>query len=80
MRLLKQIPHERFLIQLHSYNGKFILTISLDQFEQTFKVSESDFPQVEEIETLIQGTFLTKCIQRFIEMRGDWMEIIHLKS
>ena len=28
----------------------------------------------------IQGAFLTKCIQRFIEMRGDWMEIIHLKS
>jgi hypothetical protein len=80
MRLLKQIPHERFLIQLHSYNGKFILTISLDQFEQTFKVAESDFPRVEEIETLIQGAFLTKCIHRFIEMRGDWMEIIHLKS
>jgi hypothetical protein len=80
MRLLKQIPHERFLIQLHSYNGKFILTISLDQFEQTFKVSESDFAHVEEIETLIQGAFLTKCIHRFIEMRSDWMEIIHLKS
>ena len=80
MRLLKQIPHERFLIQLHSYNGKFILTISLDHFEQTIKVSESDFPNVEEIETLIQGTFLTKCIHRFVEMRGDWMEIIHVKS
>lgn len=80
MRLIKQIPHERFLIQLHSYNGKFILSISLDQFEQIFKVSENDFPQVEAIETLIQGTFLTKCIHRFIEMRSDWMEIIHLKS
>jgi hypothetical protein len=80
MRLIKQIPHERFLIQLHSYNGKFILTISLDQYEQSFKVSETDFPQVEQLESLIQGTFLTKCIQRFIEMRGDWMEIIHLKS
>lgn len=80
MRLIKQIPHERFLIQLHSYNGKFILTISLDQFEQTFKVSESEFPQVEEIETLIQGAFLTKCIHRFIEMRADWMQIINLKS
>ena len=80
MRLIKQIPHERFLIQLHSYNGKFILSISLDQFEQLYKVSESDFPQVDQIEALIQGTFLTKCIHRFIEMRSDWMEIIHLKS
>jgi hypothetical protein len=80
MRLIKQIPHERFLIQLHAYNGKFILSISLDQFEQLYKVSESDFPQVDQIEALIQGTFLTKCIHRFIEMRSDWMEIINLKS
>jgi hypothetical protein len=52
----------------------------LDQYEQSFKVSETDFPQVEQLELLIQGSFLAKCIQRFIEMRGDWMEIIHLKS
>ncbi len=79
MRLIKQIPHERFLIQLHSYNGKFILSISLDQYEQSFKVSETDFPQIDQIESLIQDSFLTKCIHRFVEMRSDWMEIIQQK-
>ena len=79
MRLIKQIPHERFLIQLHSYNGKFILSISLDQYEQSFKVSESEFPQIDQIETLIKDSFLTKCIHRFVDMRNDWMEIIQQK-
>ncbi|MEY4659361.1 MAG: hypothetical protein ACO29U_06930 [Crocinitomicaceae bacterium] len=76
MRLIKQIPHERFLIQLHAYNGKYILSISLDQYEQSYKVNESDFPQIDQIESLIQGAFLTKCIQRFIDMRNDWLLIL----
>lgn len=76
MRLIKQIPHERFLIQLHAYNGKYILSISLDQYEQSYKVNESDFPQIDQIESLIQGAFLTNCIQRFIDMRNDWLLIL----
>ena len=76
MRLIKQIPHERILIQLHAYNGKFILNVSLDNFEQSFKVNEADFPQIDQLESLIEGAFLTKCIHRFIEMRNDWTNII----
>ncbi|MFM6936051.1 MAG: hypothetical protein ACKOXP_11455 [Flavobacteriales bacterium] len=76
MRFIKQIPHERFLIQLHAYNGKFILSISLDQYEQSFKVNETDFPQVNQLEKLIEGEFLSKCIHRFIEMRSDWMKVL----
>lgn len=76
MRLIKQIPHERFFIQLHAYNGKFILSISIDSFEQSFKVNESDFPQVDQLAQLIEGEFLTKCIQRFIEMRNDWTKLL----
>lgn len=76
MRLVKQIPHERFFIQLHAYNGKFILSISIDSFEQSFKVNESDFPQVDQLAQLIEGEFLTKCIHRFIEMRSDWTKLL----
>lgn len=76
MRLVKQIPHERFFIQLHSYNGKFILSISIDAFEQSFKVNESDLPQVDQLEKLMEGEFLIKCIHRFIEMRSDWTKLL----
>ena len=43
MRLVKQIPHDRFLIQIHQYNGKFILKIELSGFEQLFKIAETLF-------------------------------------
>lgn len=76
MRLVKQIPHERFFIQLHAYNGKYILSISIDSFEQSFKVNESDFQRVDELEHLIEGEFLTKCLRRFIEMRDDWTKLL----
>ena len=49
---------------------------SLDNFEQSFKVNEADFPQIDQLESLIEGAFLTKCIHRFIEMRNDWTNII----
>lgn len=77
MRLIKQIPHERFFIQLHAYNGKYILSISIDQYEQSFKVNESDFSHMDQLEKLIEGKFLSNCIHRFVEMRNDWTNLLN---
>ena len=74
MRLVKQIPHERYLIQIHQYNGKYILKIELAQFEQLFKISEMDVMNLDDLETMIQGEFLSNCLKRFVEMRTDWQE------
>ena len=72
MRLVKQIPHERYLIQIHQYNGKYILKIELGQFEQLFKISEMDVMNLDDLEKMIQGEFLSNCLKRFVEMRTDW--------
>ena len=74
MRLLKQIPHERYLIQIHQYNGKFILKIELDGFEQLFKVSESEV-DIEKLEKNLSLAFFKNCLDRFIAMRKDWENI-----
>ena len=50
MRIVKQIPHDRFLIQIHQYNGKFILKIELSGFEQVFKITETDLQDIDLIE------------------------------
>ncbi|MFM7682776.1 MAG: hypothetical protein ACKO7P_08525 [Bacteroidota bacterium] len=71
MRLVKQIPHERYLIQLHQYNGKFILKIELSGFEQVFKVSELD-ADIEKLENKLSEEFLKNCFDRFLSMRSDW--------
>jgi hypothetical protein len=79
MRLIKQIPHDRYLIQIHQYNGKFILKIELSGFEQVFKVSELDC-DIEKLEDNISRDFLVKCLDRFVSMRNDWENILAKKN
>ena len=72
MRLVKEIPHSRFKIQIHSYNAKYLVKIELGQYEQTFKINESDVSGLEEVEKMITTELLRKSLLRFIEMREDW--------
>ena len=72
MRLVKRIPHDRYLIELHQYNQKLILKIALDQYEQSFKLPESE-NGISDLEQLLSSTdFLGNCLQRFISMREDF--------
>lgn len=72
MRLIKDIPHDRFKIQLLNYNSKYIVKIELGQFEQLFKIGELDVNSLDEIEKMISPELLANCLKRFIEMRTDW--------
>ncbi len=74
MRLIKDIPHERFKIQLFNYNAKYIVKIELGQFEQSYKIGELDVDSVEDVERMITPELLKKSVARFIEMRIDWEE------
>lgn len=72
MRLVKEIPHAHFKIQIHQYNGKYIVKIELGQFEQTYKIGDTDVSGLEEVENRITSDLLDNAIKRFIEMRKDW--------
>lgn len=72
MRLLKDIPHDRYKIQVFNYNAKYIVKIELGQFEQTFKIGETDVYGLEDVERMITPELLTNALKRFIEMRTDW--------
>ena len=80
MRLVKDIPHERYKIQIFQYNGKYILKIELGQFEQSFKISELDVHGLEEVESMITDTLLKNTLLRFVEMRKDWQEAFSSKN
>jgi hypothetical protein len=73
MRLLKRIPHERFLIELHQYNGKYLLKISLDQYEQIYKINQDQVEDVDFFNALTNPDFLKSCLDRFITMRSDFV-------
>lgn len=72
MRVLKEIPHERYKIQLLNYNAKYIIKIELGQFEQIFKIGETDVASLDEVEKMLTTELLSNCLKRFVEMRSDW--------
>ena len=72
MRTVKEIPHERYKIQILNYNAKYILKIELGQFEQSFKIGESDIATLDELENMLTPELLSNCLKRFLEMRSDW--------
>ncbi len=72
MRLVKDIPHPNYKIQVHNYNSKYIVKIELGQFEQTYKISETDVMGLEELERMITKDLLNNALKRFVAMREDW--------
>ncbi|MEJ6681104.1 MAG: hypothetical protein QNL21_03320 [Flavobacteriales bacterium] len=76
MRVIAEIPHSHFKIQIFSWNGKYQLKIEIDQYEQTYKVSETNVKGLEEVKALITEDFLSKVMGRMISMREDWNEAL----
>lgn len=71
MRLIKEIPHARYLIQVHEYNSKYLLKITLDSYEQIFKFDKDASFQPDDIDDLLSVDFLANCLSRFLSMRND---------
>jgi len=72
MRLVKEIPHPKYRIQIHHYNGKYLVKIELGQFEQTYKIGETDVNGPDDVEKMITAELLSNAIKRFVDMRTDW--------
>ena len=78
MRLLKTIPHERYLIELHQYNQKYILKITLEDYAQSFKIAEMYDLCPDVIEAIIHSNaFLSNCLKRFVSMRSDFTSALN---
>jgi len=73
MRVVKRIPHERYLIEIHQYNNKYLLIISLDQYVQTYKIDEELVDNLEVFEGIVNAEFLQSCLSRFVNMRSDFI-------
>lgn len=80
MRLIKDIPHERYKIQIHNYNNKYIVKIELGQFEQVYKISEMDVASLDELERMINQELLSNALKRFVDMRSDWERSFKMKN
>lgn len=80
MRVIEEIPHPKFKIQLFSYNAKYIVKIELGQFEQTYKIGETDVMGLNDVKAMITKEFLSSCLHRFVSMREDWNQSFRNKN
>ena len=76
MRLIGQIPHPHLRIAIHEYNGKYLLKITLDNYEQVFKIPTSEIENLDELTTKLTHEFWSSCLQRFLLMRSDYEKFI----
>lgn len=76
MRLVKEIPHAHYMIQLHEYNGKYLLKITLDHYEQTFKIPVEMISDLESFTLQLNDAFWSSCLKRFLTMREDYYTFI----
>lgn len=80
MRVIADIPHPRYKIQIFLYNAKYLVKIQLGQFEQTFKIAETDVNGLEELKRMITDQLLRNSLERFLSMRTDWEEAFKNKE
>ncbi len=79
MRVIAEIPHPKYKIQIFNYNAKYIVKIELGQFEQLFKIAETDVSDIEEVKTMITEKLLRNSLDRFLTMREDWNDAFNNK-
>lgn len=80
MRVVAEIPHERYKIQVFSYNAKYMVKIELGQFEQVFKIGETDVFGLDDVKAMITPELLKKSLERFVSMREDWENAFNMKN
>lgn len=80
MRVVADIPHPRYKIQIFLYNAKYLVKIELGQFEQTFKISESDVMGLEDVKLMVSEELLKNSLDRFLSMRTDWDQAFKQKD
>jgi hypothetical protein len=80
VRVVADIPHQRYKIQIFQYNGKYMVKIELGQFEQMFKIAESDVAGLDEVKRMITDELLKNSLDRFLSMRTDWENAFQQKQ
>jgi hypothetical protein len=71
MRIVREIPHNRFKITVFSWNGKYLVKIEAGMYEQVYKISEMDLTGEEDLDRIIDEAFLERVTGIFKEMYSN---------
>lgn len=76
MKVIRQIFHESCQITLFWWNQKYLLKFEKNNLEQTYKISELDFPEGEVLQIIEKKDFMEKVLERFKQMQSDLSEVL----
>lgn len=65
MRLVERLLHPHMLVQIFSYNGKYILQFTKANVEINFKFAEEDVEGVEGVKSKINGALFKQVEAHF---------------
>ncbi|MCR9082124.1 MAG: hypothetical protein NXH89_06880 [Cyclobacteriaceae bacterium] len=68
MRVVKEFSKEEIRVSIFSWNNKYLIKFELGPMEQTFKVSEVDVLDEEDLNSFCEGDFFEAVKLRFEEM------------
>lgn len=71
MRVVKEIPHPNCKITVFSWNDKYIIKFEKGSLEQTYKISEWDVLEEEDLNHFFEDDFIDNVLKRFDEMISD---------
>ncbi|MBK9328665.1 MAG: hypothetical protein IPM95_04955 [Sphingobacteriales bacterium] len=72
MRIAGTIPHPILKITVMQMNNRYVLKLEANMLEQTYKFHEDErLRTMEDMERLVDETFLHECIRRFAEMNAS---------
>jgi hypothetical protein len=52
------------------------LSITLDDYQQQFKIPVSDLQSIDQLEQQLSPAFYSACLQDFIRMRERWLQLL----
>ena len=68
MRVIKEITKPNYRITIFNWNGKYLIKFEQGDLEQTFKISEFDVINEEEVFNLLTDDFNNDVIRNFKSM------------
>ena len=69
-----KIAHPKLDVSVFLRENKYTIKIVLDQYEQVFRINQSDVTGMDDIRALVNEEFLNKVYLRFVEMSKDFKE------
>lgn len=74
MRVIGSVPHELVKITIFEWNNRYLIKLELGQFEQTYKVNQTDVSGLAGVQKLVDEAFIAEAIKNFVEMRSAFSE------